>query len=104
MSAQPRPCVSRHHAARNPKEPLPCHRSDGVSKIVLSEMVFKADGVHHGRTCYQAHPCPVAPPQQRTQRAQGPWWREPAVYAALGIALGVVVGMAMSRAGSRRSV
>ena len=100
MSAQPRPCASRHHAARNPKEPLPCHRSDGVSKIVLSEMVFKADGVHHGRTRYQAHQRPVEAPRQR---AQGPWWREPVVYAALGIALGVVVGVAVSRSASRRS-
>ena len=84
-------------------EPLPRHRRDGVSKIVLSEMVFKADGVHHGRTRYQAHPRPVELVEPPRQRAQGPWWREPAVYAALGIALGVVVGVAVSRSALRRS-
>eukprot|EP00964_Phaeocystis_antarctica_P066318 scaffold40062_cov67-Phaeocystis_antarctica.AAC.6 len=67
---------------------------DGVSKVDLSTVVFREDGMHHGKPCFRAAPAPpavVAAPHWTV------WLARPAVNAGLCIALGFAVGVAASR-------
>ena len=67
---------------------------DGVSKVDLSAVVFREDGMHHGKPCFRAAPAPpavVAAPHWTV------WLARPAVNAGLCIALGFAVGVAASR-------
>ena len=84
---------------------------DGISRIDFSAMVFREDGLHHGRPCYRAHPKPAVPPPDATKEpASAPvpgtpapsrwaWLGNPIAGAALCIAQGFAMGAA---AASRR--
>ena len=68
---------------------------DGISKVDLSTVVFREDGMHHGRPCFRAAPAPsaaVAAPRWADRLAS-----RPAVTAGLCIVLGFAVGVAASR-------
>ena len=72
-----------------------CIIPDGVSKVDLSAVVFREDGMHHGKPCFRAAPAPPAAAAAAPRWTA--WLARPVVQAGLCIALGVAVGVAAGR-------
>ena len=72
-----------------------CIIPDGVSKVDLSAVVFREDGMHHGKPCFRAAPAPPAAAAVAPRWTV--WLARPVVQAGLCIALGVAVGVAAGR-------
>ena len=74
---------------------------DNIVKVNFSKIVWREDGLHHGRPCYIAAERPVAESPSSSAESASALARHPELAVAIGVAVGVAVVLAAQRLARR---